>query len=98
MTAVHLSRHRDTIVILFVVIVVTGYNLWQHEGEPLPGYTEFNKYGFSFFYPDDCALSEAVVYFKMPSYWFGDVQAESQGESSGVQGRRAGLRSSPTRY
>ncbi len=86
MTAVHLSRHRDTIVILFVVIVVTGYNLWQHEGEPLPGYTEFNKYGFSFFYPDDCALSEAVVYFKMPSYWFGDVQAESQGESANIVG------------
>lgn len=86
MTAAHLSRHRDAVVIFFVVAVVTGFNLWQHGGDSPPGYTEFNQYGFSFFYPDNCALSEAVVYFKMPSYWLGDVQAESQGESANIVG------------
>ena len=86
MTAAQLSRHRDAIVIFLVVIVVTGFNLWQHRGDPPPGYTEFNWYGFTFFYPDNYAMSEAVVIFKMPSYWFGDVQAESQGESANIVG------------
>ncbi len=86
MVAALLSRHRDAVVILFVVALVTGFNLWQHRVDPPLGYNRFNKYGFSFFYPDNCALSEAVVYFKMPSYWFGDVQAESPGESANIVG------------
>jgi len=86
MVAALLSRHRDAVVILFVVAAVTGLNLWQHRGDPPPGYNGFNQYGFGFFYPDNCVLREAVVYFKMPSYWLGDVQCELTGESANIVG------------
>jgi CubicO group peptidase (beta-lactamase class C family) len=86
MAATILPRHRDAAVIFFVVAVVTGFNLWQHRGDPPLGYAEFNQYGFSFVYPSDCALREAAVYFKMPSYWLGDVQGESTGESANIVG------------
>jgi len=42
MVSTLLSRHRDAAVIFFVVVVVTGFNLWQHGGDPPRGYTEFN--------------------------------------------------------
>ena len=73
-------------MIVLVVLVVTGFNLWQHRDDPPLGYIEFNHYGFSFFYPDNCALREAVMYFRMPTYQLGDFQGESPGESVNIVG------------
>ena len=86
MMAAQLSKHRDALAIFFVVVAVTGFNLWQHRGDPPPGYTEFNRHGFSFFYPDNCPLREAVVYPGTPSYVMGDLQGESSGMSTNIIG------------
>jgi CubicO group peptidase (beta-lactamase class C family) len=86
MKTAQLSRHRDAVAIFFVVIAVTGFNLWQHRGDPPPGYVELNRYGFRFFYPDNCPLREALVYPGTPSYSLGDIQGESSGASSNIVG------------
>ncbi|HUV33798.1 MAG TPA: serine hydrolase [Candidatus Desulfaltia sp.] len=81
-----LSRHRDALIMTVVVLMVTGFNLWQHRDDPPLGYTEFTGYGFSFVHPQECTLREAVVYFVMPSYWLGDLQGESQGNAANIVG------------
>ena len=79
-------RHRDAAIILVVVVAVTGFNIWQHRGDTPVGYQLFNNNGFSFIYPRECTLREAVVFFRLPSYWLGDLQGESSGEAATIMG------------
>lgn len=86
MTTALLSRHRDALIMAVVVLTVTGFNLWQHRDAPPLGYNGFTGYGFSFVHPRECTLREAVMYFRMPSYWLGDLQGESQGDEANIVG------------
>jgi len=86
MVSTLLSRYREALIMAVVVLMVTGFNLWQHRDDPPLGYIEFTGYGFSFVHPRECALTEAAVYFIMPSYWLGDLQGESQGNAANMVG------------
>jgi hypothetical protein len=86
MAATFLRRHRDTIIILLVVVAVTGFNIWQHRNDTPAGYRRYSGNGLSFIYPADCTLREAVVIFRYPSYWLGDLQGESSGGIATVLG------------
>lgn len=79
-------RYRDAAIILVVVVAVTGFNVWQHRGDTPVGYQLYSGSGFSFIYPRECSLREAVVFFRLPSYWLGDLQGESSGEAATVMG------------
>ena len=81
-----LQRHRDTAIILLVVVAVTGFNVWQHMNDTPAGYQQYSGNGLSFIYPADFTLREAVVFFRFPSYWLGDLQGESSGEQAAVVG------------
>ena len=70
-------RYRDAAIILVVVVALTGFNVWLHRGDTPVGYQLFSGNGFSFIYPRECTLREAVVFFRLPSYWLGDLQGES---------------------
>jgi len=77
MATLLLRRHRDTVALLLVVMAVTGLNVWLHRNDTPAGYRQYNSNGITFIYPADCTLREAVVIFRLPSYWLGDLQGES---------------------
>jgi hypothetical protein len=71
---------------LVVVVAVTGFNIWLHRGDTPVGYQLYSANGFSFIYPRECTLREAVVIFRYPSYWLGDLQGESSEGAATVMG------------
>src|SRR4030042_1741647 len=81
-----LRRHRDTAILLFIVLAFTGFNVWQHRDDTPAGYRLYSSNGISFIYPADCTLREAVIFFRLPSYWLGDLQGESSGEQAAIVG------------
>jgi len=86
MAADILQRHRDTAILLIAVIAVTGFNVWQHRNDTPAGYRQYSGNGLSFIYPSDCTLREAVIIFRLPSYWLGDLQGESSSQPATVVG------------
>jgi len=86
MAALISPRYRDAAIMLVVVVAVTGFNIWLHRGDTPVGYQLYSANGFSFIYPRECTLREAVVIFRYPSYWLGDMQGESSGEAATVMG------------
>jgi hypothetical protein len=80
------SRYRDAAIMLAVVVAVTGLNIWLHRSDTPVGYQLYSANGFSFIYPRECTLREAVVFFRLPSYWLGDLQGESSGEATTIMG------------
>lgn len=86
MAATLSPRYRDAAIVLVVVVAVTGFNIRQHRGDTPVGYQLYSGNGFSFIYPRECTLREAVVFFRLPSYWFGDLQGESSGETATIMG------------
>jgi hypothetical protein len=79
-------RYRDAAIMLVVVVAVTGFNIWLHRGDTPVGYQLYSANGFSFIYPRECTLREAVVIFRYPSYWLGDLQGESSEGAATVMG------------
>jgi hypothetical protein len=81
-----IQRHRDTAILLLVVVAFTGYNVWQHRNDTPAGYRQYSSNGLSFIYPADCTLREAVIIFRLPSYWQGDLQGESSSSPATIVG------------
>jgi hypothetical protein len=74
----NISINRNYLIALIFALFFTGLNIISHRDEAPLGYSKYEKYGFSLNYPEDCTIHESAIYFKIPTYFFGDLRGETQ--------------------
>jgi CubicO group peptidase (beta-lactamase class C family) len=70
------QKHRNTSFLLFICLILTLTNIWNHHDEPPAHWETREQYGITFRHPKGFRFVDEAPFNETNSYWQGGIQGE----------------------